>query len=658
MCDHHEGHDHGHHHHGLGKNTELYFSLISGACLLAGVLFGQLTENELPVSWGLYLAAYAFGGYFILREAIEMTIKGQFEIDFLMVVAAIGAGFLGKWIEGALLLFLFSLGHALEHYATAKAKSSIAALSGLVPTTALLRKDDQTIEVPISSLQVGDLIQVRPHNNIAADGYVEKGVGSVDQSPITGESIPADKKPFAQAKDGQGDLKVVPKDSQVYAGTINGNALLEVRVTKIAADSTMSRMVTMISEAQKHKSATQLLTDRIQRYYVPAVLILVALLNFGFLVLDETWGDSFYRSMAVLVAASPCALAISTPSAVLSGIARAARGGVLIKGGLPLEALGGISALAFDKTGTLTEGRPKLTDVVAITDGYGKRDVLRIAIAVERLSDHPLAKAIVRDGMQQLSGAEVPQAGKLIAVQGRGVQAKVEGVIALIGNLSFFVERDHEVPVGIVERIEALESAGKTTMLVKLGDQYIGILGLMDTPREEAQQILEQLQQLGIHKMIMLTGDNQQVADSVAKILGLTEARGSLLPEGKVAVVKELMDQEHRLAMIGDGVNDAPAMAQSTVGIALGATGNDVALETADVALMSDTLANLPFAIGLSRRAKTIIRQNLWISLGMVALLVPATLFDWANIGVAVLFHEGSTLLVVVNSLRLLSYKP
>ena len=487
---------------------------------------------------------------------------------------------------------------------------------------------------------------------------LSKGMGSVDQSPITGESIPADKKPFVQAVDGQGDLKVVPRDSQVYAGTINGNALLEVRVTKIAADSTLSRMVTMVSEAQKHKSATQLLTDRIQRYYVPAVLILVVLLNFGFLLLDETWGDSFYRSMAVLVAASPCALAISTPSAVLSGIARAARGGVLIKGGRPLEDLGGISALAFDKTGTLTEGRPKLTDVVAIAEGYGEHDVLKIAIAVERLSDHPLARAIVRDGMQQLNGTEIPEAGKLIAVQGRGVQAKLAGDVALIGNLSFFVERDQKIPLQIVERIEAMESAGKTTMLVKLGDFYIGILGLMDTPREEAKQILEQLQHLGIHKMIMLTGDNQQVADSVAKILGLTEARGSLLPEEKVAVVKELMDQEHRLAMIGDGVNDAPAMAQSTVGIALGATGNDVALETADVALMSDTLANLPFAIGLSRRAKAIIRQNLWISLGMVALLVPATLFDWANIGIAVLFHEGSTLLVVVNSLRLLSYKP
>ncbi len=658
MCDQHEGHDHGHHRHGLGKNAELYFSLISGACLLAGFLFEPLTENELPISWGLYLAAYAFGGYFILKEAIAKTIKGQFEIDFLMVIAAIGAGFLGKWIEGALLLFLFSLGHALEHYATAKAKSSIAALSGLVPTTAWLRKNGQTIEVPLSSLQVGDLIQVRPHNSIAADGYVEQGMGSVDQSPITGESIPADKKPFVQPVDGQDDLKAVPRDSQVYAGTINGNALLEVRVTKIAADSTLSRMVTMISEAQKHKSATQLLTDRIQRFYVPAVLILVVLLNFGFLLLDETWGDSFYRSMAVLVAASPCALAISTPSAVLSGIARAARGGVLIKGGRPLEDLGGISALAFDKTGTLTEGRPKLTDVVAIAEGYGEHDVLKIAIAVERLSDHPLAKAIVRDGMQQLNGTEIPEAGKLIAVQGRGVQAKLAGDVALIGNLSFFVERDQKIPLQIVERIEAMESAGKTTMLVKLGDFYIGILGLMDTPREEAKQILEQLQHLGIHKMIMLTGDNQQVADSVAKILGLTEARGSLLPEEKVAVVKELMDQEHRLAMIGDGVNDAPAMAQSTVGIALGATGNDVALETADVALMSDTLANLPFAIGLSRRAKAIIRQNLWISLGMVALLVPATLFDWANIGIAVLFHEGSTLLVVVNSLRLLSYKP
>jgi Cd2+/Zn2+-exporting ATPase len=330
----------------------------------------------------------------------------------------------------------------------------------------------------------------------------------------------------------------------------------------------------------------------------------------------------------------------------------------LIKGGRPLEDLGGVSALAFDKTGTLTEGMPKLTDVLTIADGYGKRDLLKIAVAVERLSDHPLARAIVRDGMEQLKSAEIPQAGQLIAVQGRGVQATLDGDIVLIGNLGFFVERNQEVPFHIVDQIESLEVSGKTTMLIKHGDFYIGILGLMDTPREEAKQILEQLHHLGIHKMVMLTGDNQQVADSVAKMLGLTEARGALLPEEKVAVVKELMAEEHRLAMIGDGVNDAPAMAQSTVGIAMGASGNDVALETADVALMSDTLAKLPFAVGLSRSAKAIMRQNLWISLGMVALLVPATLFDWANIGTAVIFHEGSTLLVVVNSLRLLSYKP
>lgn len=659
MCDRHEGRGHDHHHHGgLGKNTELYFSLISGSCLLAGVLFEKLSENDFPISWYFYLTAYVFGGYFILKEAIVKTAKGQFEIDFLMLVAAAGAGFLNKWMEGALLLFLFSLGHALEHYATAKAKSSISALSGLFPKTALLRKNGQTVEVPLSTLQVGDIIQIRPHNHIAADGYIIKGVGSVDQSPITGESIPVDKKPMVQQPEVDVvSLNEIPKESQVFAGTINGNALLEVMVTKITADSTLSRMVSMISEAQKQKSETQLLTDKIQRYYVPAVLLLVVLLNFAFLLLDETWGDSFYRSMAVLVAASPCALAISTPSAVLSGIARAARGGVLIKGGRPLEDLGGVSALAFDKTGTLTEGMPKLTDVEAITDGYEKSAVLEIAVAVELLSDHPLARAIVRDGMPQLYGAEISQAGHLIAIQGRGVRAEFKGDIVEIGNLSLFEERKQVVPDHIIERIEQLEAEGKTTMLIKLDEQYIGILGLMDTPREEAKQILEQLRTLGIQKMVMLTGDNQKVADAVAKKLGLIEARGALLPEEKVAMVKELMDQEQRLAMIGDGVNDAPAMAQSTVGVALGGSGNDVALETADIALMSDTLRNLPFAVGLSRNAKRIIRQNLWISLGMVALLVPATVLDWANIGAAVIFHEGSTILVVVNSLRLLSYK-
>ena len=649
---------HNHDHGGIfGKNTELYFAILSGVTLITGFLLEKFTGVSENIPCGLYIAAYFFGGYFTLKEAISKVAKGEFEIDFLMLVAAAGAAYLGEWAEGALLLFLFSLGHALENYAMGKAKKSIAALTDLAPKTALLKKDDDTVEVGIEELQVGDIIVVRPNSKISADGVIVKGNSSVDQAPITGESVPVDKTPIENPDKEYTSKSNIPNENRVFSGTINGNNTLEIKVIKEAKDSTLNRLVTMVQEAQDQKSPTQLLTDKFERYYVPSVILLVILLNFAFLVIDETWSESLYRSLAVLVAASPCALAISTPSAVLSGVARAARGGVLIKGGRPLEDLGVLTALAFDKTGTLTEGKPKLTDVESF-GSIDKKELLEIAIAVEELSDHPLAKAVVRDGMERLGkDTKIPDADDLEAVQGKGIKANYQGNSIYIGNLELFEDIDKGVPDDVSEKVRALEGEGKTTMLIKRGNEFIGMLGLMDTPREKAKETLAQLKEIGIKKMIMLTGDNQKVADAVAEEIGLTEARGSLLPEEKVEAIKKLAEQENKLAMIGDGVNDAPAMANSTVGIAMGAAGSDVALETADIALMADKLETLPFAIGLSRKAKAIIKQNLWVSLGVVALLIPATIMSWASIGIAVAIHEGSTLVVVVNALRLLAYK-
>lgn len=647
----------GHNHGGIfGEKTELYFAILSGICLLTGFLLTRFSSASDTIPWAFYLGAYFFGGIFTLKEAIEKISKGEFEIDFLMLVAAAGAAFLGKWAEGGLLLFLFSLGHALEHYAIGKAQKSIAALTDLAPKTALLKMNGDTQEVGIEQLKMRDVIVVRPNTKIPADGIVIKGESSVDQAPITGESVPVDKSPMANIPE-ELELNDIPSENRVFAGTINGNNVLEVIVGKLAQDSTLSRLITMVQEAQAQKSPTQLLTDKFEKYYVPAVIGLVLLLNLAFLVIDETWGESFYRSMAVLVAASPCALAISTPSAVLSGIARAARGGVLIKGGKPLEDLGDLTAIAFDKTGTLTEGKPKLVDTITL-NGMTKEELLKTVVAVESLSDHPLAKAIVRDGNQILGVKGSPQVADTIeAIQGKGIKAQVNNSEIYIGNLELYETVQDGVPEEIATQVKQLESQGKTTMLVKKENTFIGIMGLMDVPRSAAKATLKELKEIGIKKMIMLTGDNQQVADAVAKEIGITEARGSLLPEEKVAAIKQLRAQENKLAMIGDGVNDAPAMAQSTVGIAMGAAGSDVALETADIALMADKLETLPFAIGLSRKAKKIIKQNLWISLGMVGLLVPATIFNWANIGIAVAFHEGSTLVVVLNALRLLGYK-
>ncbi len=653
----HAGHGHAHTGGLFGERTELYFSVASGLFWLLGLLLPLLTELPVSVKIGVFALAIFLGGYYAIQEAYQGISMGRFEIDFLMIVAAAGAAALGKWSEAALLLFLFSLGHALEHYAMARARKSISALAELAPATALRQHPDgSTEEVPVEVLELHDIVVVRPNTKIPADGVVITGSSAVDQSAITGESVPVEK--YAIADAGQDfELATLPAEHRTFAGTINGSAVLEVRVLRPAKDSTLAKLVTLVQEAEQQKSPTQHLTDKFERYYVPAVLALVTLLLFAFLVLNETFGESFYRAMAVLVAASPCALAISTPSAVLAGVARAAQKGVLIKGGRPLEDLGSLTAIAFDKTGTLTEGKPVLTTVLP-APGVTRRDLLSTAVAVEELSDHPLAAAIVTGGIAEIGGAPATKATGLEALTARGIRAEYLGERVHVGNRRLLEEITGErVPAELDRQMEELEMTGHTAMIVHRGDHYLGIISVMDVARASAKPTLAALRALGINRMIMLTGDNQQVANAVAKDIGITDPLGSLLPEDKVAAIERLREEEGRVAMIGDGVNDAPAMARSTVGIAMGAAGSDVALETADVALMADRLDNLPFAIGLSRKARTIIKQNLVISLGVVAVLVPLTMFGVASLGPAVIAHEGSTMVVVLNALRLLVYE-
>ena len=653
--DHEHGHDHTHDHGGIfGRSSELVFAILSGITLLTGWLISFSAWPEW-IPWCLYLAAYGFGGFYTTREAIEKILSRRFEIDFLMLVAAAGAASLGEWAEGALLLFLFSLGHSLEHYAMGRARRAIEALAELAPQTALVRRNGTTKDVPVGQLQIGDIVIVKPNERISADGFVVAGESSVNQAPITGESVPVDKRPVGDADQAAQQPEQLPPEHRVFAGTINDSGALEIQVTKTAAENTLARVVQLVNEAETRTSPTQQFTSKFERLFVPAVLALVVLLLFAPLILEEAFSESFYRAMAVLVAASPCALAIATPSAVLSGVARAARGGVLIKGGGPLETLGRLKAVAFDKTGTLTEGKPRLTDV-ATAEGVSEEELLRVAVAVEELSDHPLAAAVARDGRDRLSGAAVPEASDLRSITGRGLQATVDGQSVFIGKSALFSEIDGvSLTDGIRSRVEQLEQDGRTTMIVRLGDRYLGVLGLMDTPREAAKHVIRRLHDLGIQRMIMISGDNQRVADAVASAVGLDEARGDLMPDDKVEEIRQLR-REGGVAMVGDGVNDAPAMANASVGIAMGAAGSDVALETADVALMADDLNHLPLAIGLSRQTSRIIRQNLWFSLGMVAFLIPATLFG-LQMGPAVMLHEGSTLLVVFNALRLLRYE-
>ncbi|MBT8244444.1 MAG: cadmium-translocating P-type ATPase [Winogradskyella sp.] len=637
------------------KNTsELLFAIFCGTFLIIGFFIEKFTDLQQWLSLASYLVGYFFGGYFITVEASKKIIKGGFDIDFLMIAAAAGAAYIDSWAEGALLLFLFSLGHALEHYAMNKAKTSIQALNKLSPKTALIKKNGKHEEIAIESLKLQDIIIVKPNTKIAADGVIIKGSSSINQAPITGESIPVDKKCIENTTN-LPEFNNIDKKHIVYAGTINGNSNLEVLVLKLSEDSTVSRLIKMVSEVETQKSPTQRLTKKFEKWYVPAVIIIVFLLCFAHLIMDETFNTSFYRAITVLVAASPCALAISTPSAVLSGIARAAQKGVLIKGGKALENLGDLTTIAFDKTGTLTEGRPKLTNVVPIHN-FNEIEFVRIVLEVESLSNHPLAKAIAKDIKAQYNIETQNNATDANEIQGKGIHALYNGHDVFIGNSKLMKETGLEVDKLVIAKKKSLLNLGQTVMLVAYKNKIIGLISVMDLPRETAADTLKQLKEIGIKHMVMLSGDHQNVGNAIAKQIGLNEVKGNLLPEEKVAEIKKLIKDYSKIAMVGDGVNDAPAMALSTVSVAMGAAGSDVALETADVALMSDKIENLPFLIGLSRQSKRTIKQNIWISLGVVVLLVPVTILGLTNIGLAVAFHEGSTIIVVLNALRLLRY--
>ncbi|WP_427788810.1 heavy metal translocating P-type ATPase [Brevundimonas diminuta] len=663
--DHDHSHDHGDHGHAghnhdhggiFGSQTELIFALMAGGVLGVGFALEKLATG-LPgwIPLALYLSAYGLGGFFTVREAIDNLKRKRFEIDTLMLVAAAGAAALGAWAEGALLLFLFSLGHALEHYAMGRAKKAIEALAELAPRTAHVRRGQDIVELPVEELQIGDVVVVRPNERLPADGFVIAGATSINQAPVTGESMPVDKQPVADPVEARARPASIAATSAVFAGTINGAGAIEIETTRKSSDTTLAKVVRMVSEAETQKSPTQRFTDRFERIFVPVVLITAFLLLFAWVVVDEPFRDSFYRAMAVLVAASPCALAIATPSAVLSGVARAARAGVLIKGGAPLENLGSVDAIAFDKTGTLTEGRPRITDVVPV-DGVDEATLLAVAVAVERLSDHPLAAAIARDGAERLNGAAIQAASSLDSLTGKGVSAKLDGQTILIGKPEMFGADDVAALSPATETaVNGLRDQGRTLMVVRQGARDLGVIGLLDTPRASARAALDRLRDLGVKRMIMISGDHQKAAEAIAAQVGLTEAWGDLMPDDKVEAIKRLR-ADSKVAMVGDGVNDAPAMATATVGVAMGAAGSDVALETADVALMADDLSHLPFTVGLSRRTRAVIRQNLVVSLGVVAFLVPATIFG-LGIGPAVALHEGSTLLVVFNALRLLAWR-
>lgn len=643
-------HDHGQ------KPWELYFAIAAGVTYFAGLLAEFAFKAPGAIWLCLYLATYFFGGFFTTKEALASVRRGSFEVDFLMIVAAVGAAAIGKFGEGAVLLFLFSLGHSLEEYAMSRATKSIKALGDLAPRVATVKRDSgRNEEVPVEELKIGDTVLVRPHSRIPADGFVIEGQTSIDQSAVTGESLPVEKvRVDSEAAILSGTI-AIPDESKVFAGTVNGAGTIEICVMAAAADSTLARVVKMVEDADVSGSPTQRFIDKFQLWYVPIVIIsVIATLLFGMFVFDESFTDSFYRAMIVLVAASPCALAIATPSAVLAAIGRAASAGVLIKGGMPLEVLGKVDVFAFDKTGTLTWGQPTISEIIP-GEGVSVERLREVTFAVESLSSHPLAETIAFELAPANGLGSKLKAHDLVALPGRGVQATMDGQIIRIGNELMMGEAGLDIPDSLRANVKRLQQAGQTIMIIAEGNAFLGVIAVMDRPREESRETLEVLRESGVKQLVMLSGDNQLVAGSVGQAVGVDRAIGGLLPEDKVAKVRDLANGNATIAVVGDGVNDAPAMAVSDVAIAMGAAGSAVALETADIALMSDDLGKIPFARRLSKATTLIVHQNLLIALVIVAILVPASLLGLA-IGPVVIIHEGSTLLVVLNALRLLAF--
>lgn len=626
---------------------------------LSMVVLGWTLElwADLPrsVIWSFYAVAYISGGFFSIQEAWDTLKQRQFDVNFLMIIAAAGAAIVGQPLEGAVLMFLFSLSNTLETYAMGRTHASIRALLDMTPQEADLYRDGTITRVPVEELCIGDLALVRPGAQIPADGEVVKGESAVNEASITGESMPVEKQ----------------TGSRVFAGTLNGQGALDVRITTAVADSTLARIVQVVREAREQKAQSQDFTDRvIGQYYAYAVVgitlvaILVPLLFMGW-DLPKT----LYRAMTLMVVASPCALVISIPAALLSAMATAGRSGVLFKGGRYLEAAASIKVVAFDKTGTLTTGRPGVVAVMPLGDGQHMPDVgsgstsnpdqmelladqqiqlLALAAAVEHASEHPLARAIVRSAREH--GITLPVANDFAALSGIGARATVAGQSLRIGRPSLFGPLAPELAALITDQ----EQQGHTVVLLG-DDRPYGLIAVADTLRAEARATVARLKQIGIEHVVLLTGDNIHVATAMARELGVDEVHAGLLPEQKVDAIKQLRARYGPVAMVGDGINDAPALATATLGVAMGVTGTDVALGSADMLLVSDDLSRLPGAFRLARRARTIVRQNLLFAFGVMATLMVLAVFGSIPLPIGVVGHEGSTLLVVANGLRLLA---
>ena len=605
-------------------------ALLSAA--LTGLVFGLSILVSIPdyISIPAYLVAIVLGGYFWIKEGLEeLAYEKKIGISILMLVATIGTAILGMWEEAAFLAFLYGAAEGIEEYTYARTRGSIRALMDLVPKEATVIRNGKEMNIQAMELQVGDIFLVKPGESLPTDGTITKGASSINEAPVTGESIPVLKK----------------ENMRVYAGTLNLDGALEVQATSSFEDNTVSKIIHMVEEAQEQKGRAQQFIDRFGDRYSPIILaggILVMLVPYLLGWDASVW---FERAVIFWVAAAPCALVMSTPVAIAAGIGRSGKNGVLIKGGICLENLGKVDAVAFDKTGTLTKGKPLVVDILTLN---GKEDeVLRLAFSVEKCSEHPLATAIVeRAKMANLDAVPISGFQSLV---GQGAKGTVDGREIFVGSPGMFEGRTNLVN-GLKEA-EKLRLDGKTIVFVGTSESILGIIALKDQIRPEAGKVVDELHAMGI-KVVMLTGDNEITARSVAKDLGIDEVRADLKPEDKIAAIRELKSKYGMVAMIGDGINDAPALAESSVGIAMGVAGTDAAIDAADVALMADELTKVPYALRMGKKANIISKQNIVFSLIVLAVLIPSALFGILTVASVVFLHESSELIAVGNGLR------
>ena len=618
-------------------NWQLSRAILSGICVLTGLIM-EKTGAAAGVFFIFYLTAIVSGGWGNFKKAFYALPRLNFNMSVLMSTAVIGALAIGQYEEGATVAFLFAISEMLESWTMERAQRSIRQLMNISPKTALIRRKGVETEIPVEEIMVDDIMIVAPGAKIAMDGVILKGETAVNQASITGESIPAEKGP----------------GSEVFAGTLNTYGSLEVKVTKLVTDTAIAKIIHMVENAQNKRAPSQAFVDKFAAVYTPIVMIIAAcIILVPPLFLGYEWAQWIYRGLVLLVIACPCALVVSTPVAIVSAISTAAKHGVLIKGGIHLEETGSLNAVAFDKTGTLTKGKPVVTDILPM-NSIPKDGILQLAANLESRSEHPLALAILKEA--EKNGFQPAAPDDFCIIPGRGAKATINAELFFIGNPKLFLEMGMSLNK-VAESIEELQQQGKTVMLIGTKNVLYGLIAISDEIRENSNAMIKDLKKAGIRHTIMLTGDNKAASRSIAGKIEIDEYKAELLPEHKLTAIQELIDKYGKVAMVGDGINDAPALALSTVGIAMGGAGTDTALETADIALMADDLSKIPFVIKLSRKSLSIIRQNITFSLVIKAVAILAVFPGWMTLWLAILADMGASLLVTLNSLRLLNEK-